>query len=60
MGIVDGYDAITTTRPYKPAATADQAYMELLQEVKLGWRRKDLVDAFIALNLDQPAGGTRP
>jgi putative two-component system response regulator len=56
MGIVDVYDAITTIRPYKSAATADHAYMELLQEVKQGWRRKDLVDTFIALNIDQQAG----
>jgi putative two-component system response regulator len=50
MGIVDVYDAITTTRPYKPAATREQAYVELLQEVDQGWRRKDLVDAFITVN----------
>ncbi len=56
MGIVDVYDAITTIRPYKKAATADHAYNELLQEVKQGWRRKDLVDTFIALNIDQAAG----
>lgn len=55
MGIVDVYDAITTTRPYKSAATSEQAYAELRQEVKQGWRRKDLVDAFIALKIDEPA-----
>jgi putative two-component system response regulator len=61
MGIVDVYDAITTTRPYKAAATSEQAYAELLQEVKRGWRRKDLVEAFIALKIDEPAvaGGLR-
>jgi putative two-component system response regulator len=59
MGIVDVYDAITTTRPYKSAWTADEAYAELLQEVKRGWRRKDLVDTFIALKIDPPhAGGS--
>jgi putative two-component system response regulator len=60
MGIVDVYDAITTTRPYKPAATTEQAYVELLQEVNQGWRRKDLVDAFIALNMSQAVEEIRP
>ncbi len=59
MGIVDVYDAITTTRPYKPAASTEQAYVELLQEVNQGWRSKDLVDAFIALKIERPAEGTR-
>ena len=54
MGIVDVYDAITTTRPYKAAATPEQAYAELEHEVTRGWRRKDLVDAFIALKIDEP------
>ncbi len=57
MGIVDVYDAITTTRPYKSAATAEQAYGELLDEAKQGWRRRDLVEAFIALKIDRPGGG---
>jgi putative two-component system response regulator len=56
MGIVDVYDAITTSRPYKAAATPEQAYEELMGEVKCGWRRRDLVEAFIAIERDvQPA-----
>jgi putative two-component system response regulator len=57
MGIVDVYDAITTDRPYKPAATAARAYAELTEEAARGWRRRDLVDAFIALKLDETIGG---
>ena len=34
MGIVDVRDAITTTRPYEPAATREHAHAELMQEVK--------------------------
>ena len=59
MGIVDVYDAITTTRPYKTAATAERAYAELMDEVARGWRRKDLVEAFIALKMDVPSAGGR-
>jgi putative two-component system response regulator len=49
MGIVDVYDALTTQRPYRPPMTADQAFSTLQQEVARGWRRRDLVDAFIDL-----------
>jgi putative two-component system response regulator len=59
MGIVDVYDAITTTRPYKPAASAEQAYLELTQEVDQGWRSKNLVDAFIALKIGRSAEDIR-
>jgi putative two-component system response regulator len=59
MGIVDVYDAITTARPYKPAATPEQAFDELMKEVKRGWHRRDLVETFIALSLDRPAASNR-
>src|SRR5688572_29821570 len=57
MDIVDVFDAITTDRPYKPAATAARAYAGLTEEAARGWRRRDLVDAFIALKLDETIGG---
>ena len=46
IGIVDVYDAITTTRPYRPALSTEVALAELDKEVARGWRRADLVDAF--------------
>ena len=47
IGIVDVYDALTTTRAYRAALSPDAALLELQQEVARGWRRGDLVDAFI-------------
>jgi putative two-component system response regulator len=49
IGIVDVYDALTTARPYKEALARDRARAELQAEANRGWRRKDLVDTFIAV-----------
>jgi putative two-component system response regulator len=49
LGIVDVFDALTTERPYKDAVEPAAACAELLREVERGWRRRDLVEAFIAL-----------
>lgn len=48
IGIVDVYDAMTTTRPYRQPVTPEAALGELAREVERGWRRKDLVEAFTA------------
>jgi cyclic di-GMP phosphodiesterase len=48
IGIVDVYDAITTARPYRGALAPAEALAELHREVARGWRRADLVDAFVA------------
>jgi putative two-component system response regulator len=58
MGIVDVYDAVTTVRPYKIASSPEQAYDELTAEAKRGWRRKDLVDAFISVGHDAAVAPT--
>lgn len=49
VGIVDTYDAITTTRPYRAALPAEHAYEELTRETASGLHREDLVQAFIGL-----------
>jgi putative two-component system response regulator len=49
VGIVDVYDAITTTRPYRTARPPDHAYEELTKEADGGLHREDLVQEFIAL-----------
>jgi putative two-component system response regulator len=49
MGIVDVYDALTTRRPYRDALKPEVAFELLIQEATKGWRRRDLVEAFIDL-----------
>lgn len=48
ISIVDLFDAMTTTRPYRGALPPDEAFVQLEHEVKIGWRRRDLVEGFIA------------
>ncbi len=45
VGIVDVYDALVYSRPYKPAFDSDHAFSILKREASVGWRRGDLVDA---------------
>jgi putative two-component system response regulator len=49
MGIVDVFDALTTSRPYKPALSMEQACAVLRDEVGRGWRRAELVESFITM-----------
>ena len=48
IGIVDVYDALTTNRPYRAAVSSEEAFAALAEEVRRGWRRADLVEAFTA------------
>ncbi len=49
VAIVDTFDAITTTRPYRSGLSAEHAYDELRQDVLDGRRNHDLVETFIRL-----------
>ena len=49
VAIVDAYDAITTTRPYRTALPVAHAYAELRQDAARGLRRPDLVEVFVRL-----------
>lgn len=49
VGIVDVFDALTYDRPYRPGLRIDQALDELRNEAARGWRQRDLVDTWIAL-----------
>jgi putative two-component system response regulator len=47
IAIADVYDALTTERPYKKALPPEAAYVALRDEVRRGWKRKDLVELLI-------------
>jgi hypothetical protein len=51
MSIVDAYDAMTTERPYKPAATPDHARHELREDAAKGWKSATLVEEFVSITL---------
>ncbi len=46
MQVADIYDALTTSRPYKPAFTHDQAISIMQEEARRGWRDPELVPLF--------------
>lgn len=47
--VVDVYDALLTTRPYKPALPADEAERTMREEARAGLWDRDLVDAFFSM-----------
>jgi putative two-component system response regulator len=49
VGIVDTFDAITTTRPYRPARSFDQGRDELLKDARAGRLNPELVTEFLRL-----------
>ena len=56
IGVVDVYDALTTTRPYRRALTHGDAFEVLFEEVTRGWRDASLVGEFAAA-LEGMSGG---
>jgi putative two-component system response regulator len=67
ISIVDVYDAMTTTRPYRAALSTAEAIRELKEEVRRGWKSEALVGPFVALALEGklepaslPPAGHRP
>ena len=49
IGMVDVFDALTTTRPYRAALPVGAACEDLNREVQRGWRHRDLLDALETL-----------
>lgn len=62
VGLVDVYDAMTTTRPYKPAVSPDRALACLADEVRRNKHSAELYNQLVALvrngRLLPAAGGT--
>jgi putative two-component system response regulator len=54
VSIADVFDALTTTRPYKPALSPALAVDQLLAEARLGWRDGALVTEFAAICAGSP------
>lgn len=50
MSIVDVYDALTSDRCYRKAMSPEDAFVELRKEADRGWRRRDLVDEYVAMH----------
>jgi putative two-component system response regulator len=46
VGIVDVFDALVTSRPYREAVSVGDALRQLRHEVELGWRDRALVEVF--------------
>jgi putative two-component system response regulator len=57
VGIVDVFDALTTSRPYRAPLSPAMAFDVLADEASKGWRDRVLVDAFIDVMRDGAAGG---
>lgn len=49
VSVVDTFDAITSTRPYRPARSLDDARSELMTDVRDGRFAASLVDEFLRL-----------
>jgi HD-GYP domain-containing protein (c-di-GMP phosphodiesterase class II) len=57
VAVVDAFDAVTTTRPYRPARPVEAGFTELRRDVARGIRRADIVERFITL---MRSGRVRP
>ena len=50
VGIVDVFDALTTSRPYRQALSVEAAYDIMLTDAQSGWAPPELVTTFIELH----------
>jgi putative two-component system response regulator len=47
VGVADVFEALTTPRPYQRTHAVEEAFGVLRGQVERGWRRADIVDAFV-------------
>jgi len=52
VSIVDVYDALATTRPYRQALSHQEAVGILCQEARKGWWNPELLDVFLAMRAE--------
>ena len=60
VGVVDAYDAMTTTRPYRAALSEEYACDELLKDARTGRVDPAIVKAFIDLDRRAALDGAAP
>ena len=58
VGIVDAYDAMTTTRPYRRALSQTHACEELLRDAKDGRLNADIVRTFVEMDRENALRST--
>jgi putative two-component system response regulator len=49
VGVVDTYDALTSSRPYQSQLSSEEALALLRREVDRGWRQPAIVDSFAGI-----------
>jgi putative two-component system response regulator len=50
VGIVDVFDALTTSRPYRAALSTDEAHKIMLADAASGWCPTEMVATFVELH----------
>jgi len=60
LAVVDVYDALTTTRPYRSEFSQEKSFEILKDESKKGWWDLDLVNLFIKLITTEKGGESSP
>src|SRR5579871_2727247 len=56
LQVADIYDALTTTRPYKPAFSHQHAIEIMVEEARRGWRDPELVPLFAEVSQHSGSG----